>query len=129
MSAPRTPPPPAYPHPAAGPEAENFRPFLTGSHAYGTPNAGSDIDLVVLVNQPELEELRADADTELQLNCEYERQDAVSLRFGNLNLICCRDEAAYRTWRQGTEELKRRAPVTRRAAIEFMAALRRKESM
>ncbi len=102
--------------------------FITGSHAYGTPNKDSDIDLVVLVESDDTiyDLLKGDeggANTD-----EYETSLGAPLRFGKLNLICCVEERKYEIWRKGTEQLKAIAPVTREQAVELFQKLIR-ESM
>lgn len=42
----------------------------------------------------------------------------LSLRFGNLNLLCPANRAAYDVWKTGTEQLIARKPVTRDEAVE-----------
>jgi hypothetical protein len=46
------------------------------------------------------------------------------LRFGKLNLICVTDPEDYKLWKDGTEELKRMAPVTRDQAIKLFRQMR-----
>lgn len=92
--------------------------FLTGSHAYGTPYAESDIDLVVLVTNEETCQLADFADQV----CGDERSGgddaAASMRFGKLNLICVTNEGEYDAWRRATEDLIGRRPVTREEAVK-----------
>lgn len=98
--------------------------FLTGSQVYGTPHEKSDIDLVVLVSQPELEILaahhRSDSDPEV-----YKGMTSTALRFGKLNLLCVTDEADLAVWRSGTDELVARKPVTRPEAVALFTAKRK----
>lgn len=103
-----------------------LKPILTGSHAYGIPNAKSDIDLVVYVNEDDLVKLMNQADNIDAISSGYTDENAKSLRFGNLNLLCVTDEKHYEIWRKGTRELKQKAPVPRNFAIQFMAQLREK---
>ncbi len=107
---------------------ENFKAFLTGSHAYGIPRHDSDIDLVILVSEKDLEKLR------VAMECSGETHDpddpmyiaagGVPLRFGPLNLIACTNEAYFAAWRKGTWELKKRKPVPRDFAVEYMRRVR-----
>lgn len=94
--------------------------FLTGSHAYGTPHAKSDIDLVIPVGD----------DTAKQLNVLLDADDTeygvMSIQSGRLNLILATSPDIYRVWKEGTAELIKRKPVTRDEAIECFERLRAK---
>jgi predicted nucleotidyltransferase len=98
--------------------------FITGSHAYGMPTNDSDIDLVVLMSEKTVEKLH-------ELTGSSVAQDLsgwdwkLSLKFGNLNLLCCTDEEQYNIWKQGTRELKKRKPVTRDEAVKTFQRLRK----
>ncbi len=109
----------------------NFRPFLTGSRAYGIPKQDSDIDLVLYLDDAELQELAKLADEVMgadeELEGLYGQAYTSSLRFGDLNLICCTDDRVFDAWRIITKELKKKAPVTRHFAVEYMA--RRREEL
>lgn len=100
--------------------------FLTGSRRYGTPHPDSDIDLVVLMDGPELTELAKLASNSDDFGSpggpQYE--DGFSLRFGNLNLLCVTQEKHFKVWKQGTDELVAKKPVTRDEAILHLAQLR-----
>lgn len=86
-----------------------MRAFITGSHAYGTPNKDSDIDLVVLLDSGQ-----ADAASIL-----WEGQPkGKSCRFGRLNLITFIDESRFLKWKEVTRSLAAQRPVTREVAIE-----------
>lgn len=99
--------------------------FVTGSHAYGTPHPNSDIDLVVLVSAKDAERLKEQAEAVMQVDGEYDAAHiGLSLRFGNLNLICVTDEESFEIWRKGTMRLKKRKPVSRQDAIKFLKKLR-----
>lgn len=99
--------------------------FVTGSRAYGTIRPGSDIDLVVYVSAKDAERLRDMAEVVLQVDGEYAEADiGMSLRFGNLNLICVTNEESFEIWRKGTMRLKKKRPVTRDFAIKFLKELR-----
>jgi hypothetical protein len=107
---------------------------LTGSHAYGTPNEESDIDLVVLLPRADIQKLISQTDSKYAGNM-TDMTDTVAgsdsgpfactLRFGKLNLICCFTVESFKIWAEGTQFLKKRAPVTRDEAIECLAAERK----
>jgi len=107
------------------------RAFLTGSHAYGTPNNKSDIDLVIYTNKKTSEELAKLSDEDSALgNNGYREEDARSLRFGDLNLLCVTDQIHFDIWREATrymKQLKKKgAPISRQRAIEILAERRKK---
>lgn len=108
----------------------NFRAFLTGSRAYGRPTPDSDIDLVVFITEADLEMLTEQSDNKGQITCDdpdyLANMKAHSLRFGNLNLLCCTDEKSHAVWREGTRTLKAKKPVTREDAVRLMHSLRAK---
>lgn len=83
--------------------------WLTGSHAYGTPGADSDIDMVVWAEDEALRKLLVGS--------------GYPVRFGKLNIIICDNEADWNIWVKGTEALKRNAPVDRETAVELFQAL------
>lgn len=118
------------------PELPEGRAFVTGSRAYGTPRVCfedqsdcSDLDLVALVTEKDLERIRGFADEVglPQPECaeEYAAAGGFPFNFGGLNLIVCVDPRMFEVWKAGTRKLKRKAPVSREAAIKFMAKLRR----
>jgi hypothetical protein len=74
--------------------------FITGSRAYGTPTAISDIDLVVFLDKEEKELLEA--------LC-FSGTKAV--RFGKLNLIIVTNKGQYWAWRKMTEEMAEEAAM------------------
>lgn len=88
--------------------------FLTGSQVYGTPTAQSDVDLAVRVSDSDCELLATLADQE-------PGSGGMSIRFGNLNLICL-GERSFEAWREATEELIARKPVTRDEAVKVIKA-------
>jgi hypothetical protein len=105
----------------------NFRPFLTGSRAYGLPRPNSDVDLVLYLDEDDLTKLGIQADQvidDAELEDMYGQAYTTSLRFGNLNLICCTDDMVFEAWRIITRELKQKAPVPRDFAVEYMAKRR-----
>ncbi len=88
--------------------------FLTGSRAYGKPTDKSDIDVVAIMS-PEL--------------CDYlfeESEDELdrTVRFGKLNIICLPDNdyghGQYKIWKEATDDLIKRKPVTRQEAVEAL---------
>lgn len=104
--------------------------FVTGSYAYGTPKPTSDIDLVVYLAEEEIENLAKMADKDFNTaNNSYSEEDARSLRFGKLNLLCVTSKLHFAVWRQGTEEMKKLAPVTRDYAITHLRLLRQKHGL
>jgi hypothetical protein len=102
-------------------------PFLTGSHAYGTPGAGSDVDvvmyggtlpggLITLLN----EHADKHAGAGYKLNDGGDSID-LSLTFGKLNLIIMSDAAKFEAWRKATAFLQsesRQSPISREYAVE-----------
>ena len=95
--------------------------FITGSHAYGTPRIDSDIDIVMLMSEMDMQKLLT-----LVGKSEFVDQygdGQLSLRFGLLNLIICYDQQRYDNWKVGTELLKQSAPCTRESAIEVFEKL------
>jgi hypothetical protein len=106
--------------------------FLTGSRVYGRPHDGSDVDLVVLVSEGDFERLRAAAeadDLEGRDTSYLARTSSASLRFGDLNVLCCRTREAYDVWREGTDRLvemrRQDGPVDRDTATDLFQQLRR----
>lgn len=107
--------------------------LLTGSRVYGTPNADSDVDLVVLVSHDDYQRLLETAEPDLKEK-DKRNYDGVgglraSIRFGKLNLLVCTDPLAFEVWRRGTERLKRdadasHAPVDRDTAVRLFNDLR-----
>lgn len=118
--------------------------FITGSHAYGTPNSNSDVDLVILVGHADLEDLEKLGDKQYEVDRRpvggrtdsdpgtpgSEQHRTASVRFGRLNLICTTDPIAYGVWLKGTRELERREGDTSRdEAVAFFRALRAKHGI
>lgn len=94
--------------------------FLTGSHVYGTPHDESDVDLVVRIDQKTYDKL-----------CELAGvpHNHRPLRFGDLNLVVCLDDAEYAAWKAGTETLLEdvragRGPATRTGACNLFDKIR-----
>ncbi len=99
--------------------------FITGSWAYGLPNADSDIDLVVLVTEKELQQLLANQDGgKVAHEEDYISAGGTPMRFGKMNIIACTHSKQFEIWRRGTFLLKAQKPVNREFAIEFMRELR-----
>ena len=91
-----------------------YRTFLTGSHAYGFPHEGSDIDVVMLTSEFYMNKLAILTEKVLF----KEEVGGASMYFGNLNLIVFTDEARFKEWWKVTDELIARKPVTREDAIK-----------
>lgn len=84
--------------------------FVTGSRVYGTPRPDSDIDLCVTgISELDYHLLRENAD-------DHKGSGDGSLVFGRLNLILL-DAAEFEVWREATNELAARKPVTREEAV------------
>lgn len=102
--------------------------FVTGSQVYGTPTVRSDIDLVVMVSPDDLKLLKDKAGLQATGDSDPGPEDigglSASLKFGKLNLICVTSQKAFNVWKQGTEDLEKRAPVTRDEAVEHFKKLR-----
>ncbi len=101
----------------------DYKPFLTGSQAYGEPSDESDIDLVVLM-PPELAEVLQTL-SGLSCGCGYGEDPSTNLRFGKLNLIAVHSPSVYEMWRKGTDDCVNESkqlgrPITREEAISFI---------
>lgn len=92
--------------------------FLTGSHAYGTPNNESDIDLVLLMDESEGRRLATLAGIEPDKN-----YGVPVIRFGKLNLIVVTSQTEYDAWFNGTNQLVQEKPVTRERARDLLRAI------
>ena len=101
---------------------DEFKMFVTGSYAYGTPKKKSDLDIVVLANNKFW--------SQIAILCEERGKNPgadypeSSVYLGGLNLIRCQNEDQYNLWKQGTEELIEIAPVTRKEAVAHFKLLR-----
>lgn len=90
--------------------------FLTGSQVYGIPTENSDIDMVVLVTESDREILKNNSEL------------SNKIIFGKLNLILLSKEVPeevvrFHLWKQGTEDLIARRPVTRQYAIDYLDSI------
>lgn len=94
-----------------------MRSFLTGSHVYGTPKHDSDIDLVIQLDSDEELELCGQSDGGGII---IDDSDYPTIRFGNLQIIAVEDDREFAIWKSCTEELKKRAPVTREEAVNLI---------
>lgn len=65
--------------------------FITGSEAYGKPRADSDIDLVILCSE-----------FTKALLIKHSDLGNEPVRYNNLNLIVCTDDAEFAVWKVGT---------------------------
>ncbi len=83
--------------------------FVTGSRAYGTPRADSDLDLVVRVSEAGADALRRMSDNGHGYPC----------RYGRLNLIIVTDDDQWIARKAQHIGCRREAPVTRERAIEI----------
>lgn len=90
-----------------------FKPFITGSFAYGSPDDDSDIDLVVFMTKEIVDFLLTKRDPGRR-----------SIHFGKLNIIPVISEAEYLVWLDGTRELSLRRPVTTEEATAVLDRLR-----
>jgi predicted nucleotidyltransferase len=102
--------------------------FLTGSVVYGDPHredSSGDIDLVIRIDHDDVDTLANHAES-LAYNDYNTLHAGLPMYFGTLNLICCVTDESFAMWKQGTEELKLVAPVTREQACEHFAKLRNK---
>lgn len=106
--------------------------FLTGSHAYGEPVAGSDVDMVIyggtlpgkllsaLIENAEKYGVNNDDGYGLTGQGNGGEVD-ISLTFGGLNLIIISDALKFDAWKDATkflEDVSKTKPVTREFAIE-----------
>ena len=85
--------------------------FMTGSRVYGTPSNSSDVDLVVLMNQNEINDLIA-----------YSDLKRCPIRYGNLNIIALNSLCEYHKWENAMIQCLTEAPVTRERAVEIHKA-------
>lgn len=93
-----------------------MRAFLTGSRAFGTPTPESDVDVVVLMDKPEMAKLVSQAE-ESERSGDY--GNGQSLRFGRLNLIVVNTEEQFGLWRDSTDECLAMKPVSKEAAAQL----------
>jgi len=101
--------------------------FLTGSRVYGRPNGigsenPSDIDLVLCAEPDAMLIVQQYADDSGSGNDEARRRGGVSVHYGLLNLLFVTEED-FPKWKQGTEELRARTPVTREEAVRHCKRL------
>ena len=75
--------------------------FITGSRAYGQPNAESDVDLVLFVDGLAAFILTQQSETK-----------EIPVRYGNLNLILCHSEEEYDAWEKFTQDMIEKARTT-----------------
>lgn len=94
--------------------------FFTGSRVYGTPRPDSLIDWCVLIDWSVYWELQHKAEHIIPcINRSVASSEA--LQFGRFSLICFMypiDLAVFKAWREGTQRLIARKPVTRAEAIQ-----------
>lgn len=93
--------------------SHNTNSFITGSHAYGTPDESSDLDLVVRVDLITADKIKALAGGK------------VPIRFGGLNLILATTDAEWAVWKVGTETMRRIGkPIGKKEAKEILDRIR-----
>jgi len=78
------------------------------------PNNGSDVDLVVLVNQYDLDILTQECEDDN--GTEYS-ESSRSLRFGKLNLICLVKDKDFQAWKMATRALKQIASLRENGVV------------
>ena len=88
-------------------QGNSMNAFLTGSRIYGTPSENSDIDLVVLMNQTEIEMLSS----------------KFPIRFEKLNIIAVNNAHEFSLWKEAMELCVNEMPVSRDRAIEIHKAV------
>lgn len=84
--------------------------FITGSHAYGTPKEGSDLDLVVCADNESVSDL-----------WEFSESKS-SCRYGKLNIITLTPDN-FERWKQVNDALMADAPVSREQAVAAFQAV------
>jgi predicted nucleotidyltransferase len=105
--------------------------FVTGSRAYGTPRPDSDVDIVVMMTETDLHLLRSLSDSSESINDPCSDGDNLemsqgSFKFGKMNIIAVTKPHDYLAWKQGTDDLKKLAPVHRDYAIEHLRKMKMK---
>ena len=119
-------PGPQYGAPATGKEdmietliaLKETRAFLTGSRRYGTVRSNSDTDVVLLADKLLMKHLRKFAVTNGYETLGRDNLN-IKLQLGleKLNLIVLHDPAEFDAWKEATELLEQRQPVTTTEAI------------
>lgn len=91
--------------------------FLSGSRVYGVPREDilkpSDLDLLVLASVQDIAKLNGFQDGASGSG----QGDWDSVRFGPLNIIATSDPKRFAVWKQITEDLQARKPVTKEEAV------------
>lgn len=98
-----------------------MRALLTGSNAYGTPSAISDVDLVVLSDRATIRSLEPHISGGHHGSAESHNASFV---FGRLNLILVTETRDARWWAKGTALLKAERPVSRARAVDVLERFR-----
>lgn len=96
--------------------------FFTGSRVYGTPRRGSDLDLVLLVDEGEVAELLAVTQDTFHDSSNYPGKTSKPFQFGQMNVIACYTREVYDAWREARDRcvaLKATAgrPISRDEAV------------
>lgn len=97
--------------------------FLTGSRVYGSPRQDSDIDLAVFIPEPDFSQLKRELGfslTECGADGQQYPEGSAVFRCGKLNLLAFKNELEFKAWKQATDELKTRKPVSREQAAALI---------
>ncbi len=99
--------------------------LLTGSRAYGIPNPGSDVDIVIRMELEDVNMLKQ-AYPEMLAGKDYPEpnSDTVIFNFGAINLLCVTSDRVFAEWIQGTLDLRQQGPVTREFAVRHFEIIR-----
>jgi hypothetical protein len=91
-------------------ETRQLKPFLTGSRAYGVPRPESDWDVVCILGADQIAALEA------SFEVRWVGSGRAIAWIGPVNVIICCDREDYFRWQDVTDDLVRRAPVSREVA-------------
>ena len=100
--------------------------FITGSHAYGKPTTGSDLDIAILMGPADAVRLEDTlTDQRRGGGGGTGRSDIMHSSYylggrPRVNLLVFTDAEQFEVWRKATEFLKGKAPVTRDQAIKYI---------
>lgn len=93
--------------------------FITGSQAYGTPDANSDIDIVMFVDSATKKLLMSLLPTALT---DY-NGNVKTFKSGKVHLIVTDDQKTYTAWATATQALTAMRPVSREQAQAAIGVL------